>query len=102
MLQVFLSILTFKELLLYSFCERFKKLFTMIKLTTSGEVTLRLSIVMIALVSIAVILRFLSKRKTKAGSVVEDWLIVIPLCLFYAYVAVLLQGESDFLTVSRC
>jgi hypothetical protein len=74
----------------------------MIKLKTSGEVTLRLSIVMIALVSIAVLLRFLSKRKTKAGSVVEDWLIVIPLCLFYAYAAVLLQGESEFSTASPC
>ena len=62
-------------------------------LKASGNSIFHLCIAMIVLSSISVILRLLAKRKTETRLVVEDWLVMVALGLFAAYVGVIVQSE---------
>ena len=77
-------------------------------LKTSGEATIRIGAAFITAATLAVVLRLITKSKTKAALLPEDWLSMIALLFFYAYEAVLIrststvQGQHKALTLDRC
>lgn len=58
----------------------------------SANATLRVSAAMMVLVTLALILRMLAKRRTKTGLVLEDWLILLAVALFGTHNGLLLHG----------
>ena len=62
------------------------------ELKASGETTLRTTVALVVLATLAVILRLVTKLRTKAALLPEDWTIIFSLPLFYAYAGVLLQS----------
>lgn len=53
-----------------------------------GETVVRFTIVLAVIDTLAVILRLLSRQKTKAGFGIDDWLIVVSLCPVYSMIVV--------------
>lgn len=64
----------------------------MVRLRSSGETTVRLSIAMGVLAGSAVVLRLIVKINKKLRLGIEDWLVISALCLFYVYIGVLVQS----------
>ncbi|KAL8855885.1 MAG: hypothetical protein Q9178_007505 [Gyalolechia marmorata] len=67
----------------------------MVALRASGETTLRICVVLIVVATLAVVLRLITKLRTKAALLTEDWMIIFALALFYVYNGVLLGGVLD-------
>lgn len=69
----------------------------MVKLKSSGETSLRLSIAIGALAGSSVVLRLIVKINKKLQLGIEDWLVISALVLFYVYVGVLVQSMSPII-----
>lgn len=64
----------------------------MVSLNSGGRDAFWSAIIFAVIASIAVGLRLLSKRYTKAAYGADDWWILASLVLFYAWVAVIIWG----------
>ena len=77
-------------------------------LKASGEATIRIGAAFITATTLAVVLRLITKLRTKAALLPEDWLSMTALVFFYAYEAVLIGGTSTIqsqhkaLTLDSC
>ncbi len=63
----------------------------MVPLLPAGAMNVRVCTSMIVLVTLSLFLRLLAKIQTKAGVLIEDWLILFSASLFYVYNVLFLE-----------
>ncbi len=57
----------------------------MVTLQPAGETSLRVSVAMVSLVTIAIVLRIIARLINRSGLAIEETLIILAACLFYSH-----------------
>ena len=65
----------------------------MTQISSSGELLLRLSIILIILTGVAVFLRFLARVHSRAPLAADDWWILVALICFYGCMSLQIWSE---------
>lgn len=67
----------------------------MMAISSHGEQIIRISGAMIALTGLAVILRFITRVRSKAALAADDWWVVASLVFFYVYMGIQIWGKYN-------
>ena len=65
----------------------------MVQISSDGEKILGLSVAMIILTGLAVVLRFITRLRTKASLAADDWWAVTSLVFYYTYMGLRLWSK---------